>query len=530
MKLIVCKNYEELSAAAAKMAAEQILSNPCSVLGLPTGDTPKGMYKKLREEKPDFSNIRTFNLDEYYPIKKDNPQSYDYFMKNNLFDYINIKSENINIPNGEAEDPLSECCDYEKKIAAAGGIDIMFLGIGNNGHIGFNEPERELFAGTHLTSLTKNTVEANARFFESADDVPKNALTMGMATILDSKKIVILASGTAKRKAVETLLRGKISTDCPASFLNLHKDVTLICDKAAYGGNLKLGVDIGGTGIKFGVAENGKLISKSIIKTNRASAETVIDEIAEECKKILENNACEYIGVGIAGGIEDGLVTCDNLPFKSFPLKKMLEEKLGLPVIVENDANCAGLAEINYGYGKTYKNMVIVTIGTGIGGCIVIDGKIYSGNGCAGEIGHMIVQSENGKKCSCGMEGCFERYASASTLSELALEYAADDSDDILGKLYAENNFEMNGKIIFEALKNGSPLAKKVIGKYTDYLAKGLDGIISIFDPDAVVLAGGITESGDLFIDELRKKISFNTPIVISKQKSDAGILGAICL
>ena len=174
--------------------------------------------------------------------------------------------------------------------------------------------------------------------------------------------------------------------------------------------------------------------------------------------------------------------------------------------------------------------MVIVTIGTGIGGCIVIDGKIYSGNGCAGEIGHMIVQSENGKKCSCGMEGCFERYASASALSELALEYAADDSDDILGKLYEENNFEMSGKIIFEALKNGSSLAKKVIGKYTDYLAKGLDGIISIFDPDAVVLAGGITESGDLFIDELRKKISFNTPIVISKQKSDAGILGAICL
>ena len=238
MRIILCDNYEELSKKAAKIVASQITLKPDSVLGLATGSTPLGMYNELarlyRQKELDFSEVKTFNLDEYYPIKKKNKQSYDWFMRENLFSKINIKNENIHIPNGETGDPQKECCDYEKSIKANGGIDLQILGIGRNGHIGFNEPDATLNSFTHLTNLTENTIKANSRFFDSFDDVPKQALTMGISTILNAKKIILLASGASKRKVVSEFINGGINTSIPATMLKTHPDVVIICDRESY--------------------------------------------------------------------------------------------------------------------------------------------------------------------------------------------------------------------------------------------------------------------------------------------------------
>lgn len=240
MRIIICDNYDEMSKKAAILVASQVNMNPCSVLGLATGSTPEGMYSILinmyNNKEVDFSEVTTFNLDEYFPISKSNSQSYDFFMKKHLFSHINVPETNINIPNGEACDAEKECEEYEKKIDAFGGIDLQILGIGQNGHIGFNEPDEFLFSNTHKTDLTESTISANSRFFASADEVPKNALTMGMATILKAKKIVLLASGKSKHDAISKLVSGKITTSCPATMLNMHRDLVVICDKEAYHG------------------------------------------------------------------------------------------------------------------------------------------------------------------------------------------------------------------------------------------------------------------------------------------------------
>ena len=238
MKLYICKNYDEVSATAAEIVEDIIKSKPSCVLGLATGSTPLGMYTKLtqlnREGILDFSKVKTFNLDEYYPISPTDNQSYRYFMNKNLFDNINIDMDNTHVLNGEASDTHAECAAYDKAIEAAGGIDLQVLGIGNNGHIGFNEPDDSLIATTHLTELTKSTVQANSRFFASESDVPKYALTMGIRSILNAKKIVILINGKAKHKVLREMLDGKITTQNPATLLNLHRDVTVICDEDAY--------------------------------------------------------------------------------------------------------------------------------------------------------------------------------------------------------------------------------------------------------------------------------------------------------
>lgn len=238
LKIIVCENYEEMSKQAAKIVSSQLIVKPNSILGLATGSTPIGLYKNLIEMNQkgeiDFSQVKTFNLDEYYPIKKSNDQSYDYFMNEQLFSKVNIDKNNVNIPNGEADDPVAECQRYENELSKIGGVDLQVLGIGQNGHIAFNEPDQNLNAVTHLTDLTQNTIEANSRFFESADDVPKKALTMGMGSILKAKKIIILANGANKARAVSELLNDNINTSNPATMLKVHSDVTLICDKDAY--------------------------------------------------------------------------------------------------------------------------------------------------------------------------------------------------------------------------------------------------------------------------------------------------------
>lgn len=240
MKLILCKTYEEMSSAAADEIAELIELKPCSTLGLATGSTPVGMYRQLvrRYERGelDFSSVTTFNLDEYYPISPKNSQSYYYFMHEIFFDHVNISPDRINIPNGSAPDPIAECRAYEDKLTANGFIDLQVLGIGQNGHIGFNEPDGCLYASTHITTLTESTISANARFFGDEDEVPKKALTMGMGTILKAKKILLLANGKSKHDAISALLDDRITTAIPATVLKTHPNVILICDEEAYYG------------------------------------------------------------------------------------------------------------------------------------------------------------------------------------------------------------------------------------------------------------------------------------------------------
>lgn len=237
MRLIVVKNYDEMSKEAAKEMAAVVNSNPKAILGLATGGTPEGMYKELirmnKDGEIDFKDVTSVNLDEYVGLAGDHPQSYRYFMNNHLLDYINIDKSKTFVPNGLAEDVNEEGRKYDQMIDDLGGIDIQLLGVGTNGHIAFNEPDGNLIAGTHLTGLTQSTIEANSRYFESEKDVPKTAVTMGLGQIMKSKKILLIASGENKAEAMNELFSGKISTSCPVTMLQMHKDVTVILDEAA---------------------------------------------------------------------------------------------------------------------------------------------------------------------------------------------------------------------------------------------------------------------------------------------------------
>nr|WP_025774377.1 glucosamine-6-phosphate deaminase [Clostridium botulinum] len=237
MRIIVVDNYEEMSKKAAAMVASQVILKPDSVIGLATGDTPIGMYKEIiniyKNQKMDFSKVRTFNLDEYYGLNRENPQSYYYYMINNLFNHVNIDKNNINIPNGMADKIEIECKEYERKIDKVGGIDLQILGIGVNGHIGFNEPDTSFESETHLVNLDEKTIESNSRFFSSKDQVPTKAISMGIRTIMHSKKIILLACGQNKADAIFKAIEEKITPNIPASILQLHKDVVVIVDRKA---------------------------------------------------------------------------------------------------------------------------------------------------------------------------------------------------------------------------------------------------------------------------------------------------------
>ena len=237
MNIIKVKNYKELSMRAAGIVAAQISRKKNTVLGLPTGQTPLGMYqeliKRFRKGEIDFSQVITFNLDEYYGLSPEHPQSYNYYMWQTFFNNINIKKENVFIPDGVTKDVQKECRYYESLIEKKGGIDLQFLGIGDNGHIGFNEPAIALNSKTHLVNLSQATIEANSRFFNDIEDVPRKALTMGMGTIMKAKQIILLASGMKKAPAIAKTINGKVSTEVPASLLQLHRDVTIIVDKDA---------------------------------------------------------------------------------------------------------------------------------------------------------------------------------------------------------------------------------------------------------------------------------------------------------
>ncbi len=228
MKIIKTKNYQELSKKVAEIISEQIKVNPKSVLGLATGSTPVGAYKELIKSNLDFSEVRSINLDEYVGLDGSNEQSYRYFMEKNLFEHINIKKENTYVPNGKGENLQKECEGYEEKLSELGGVDLQLLGIGLNGHIGFNEPDKIFGKNTHVVDLDESTLEANARFFDSIEEVPKQAITMGIKSIMQAKKILLVVNIPEKIKILEKAIYGDITPEVPASVLQLHQDVIVV--------------------------------------------------------------------------------------------------------------------------------------------------------------------------------------------------------------------------------------------------------------------------------------------------------------
>lgn len=237
MRFIVTKDYNDMSRKAANIISAQIITKPNCVLGLATGSTPVGTYKQLVEwynkGDLDFSEVSTVNLDEYKGLDHDNDQSYYYFMMNNLFKHVNIDLSKTHVPNGTEPDPEKACADYEKIVNKYGGADLQLLGLGHNGHIGFNEPADDFPKVTHCVDLTESTIKANARFFEKIEDVPTQAYTMGIGTIFKAKRILLIASGKDKAEIVKKAFCGPIDPRVPASILQLHPDVTIVLDEDA---------------------------------------------------------------------------------------------------------------------------------------------------------------------------------------------------------------------------------------------------------------------------------------------------------
>ncbi|KMY46282.1 glucosamine-6-phosphate deaminase [Bacillus sp. FJAT-27916] len=238
MKIIVVENYDEMSKKAAEILIKKVQEKPNAVLGLATGSTPVGLYKELIEDHQQngtsYKDIHTVNLDEYIGLPQEDKNSYFTFMYEHLFKYLEIPKEHTHIPSGDTEDHAKECKRYEEIIESLGQVDLQILGIGSNGHIGFNEPGTPFTGDTHIIDLKESTRQANARFFESIDEVPTQAITMGIGTIMKSKEILLLASGKAKAEAIHGMIHGEMTEELPASILQSHPHVTLIVDKDAY--------------------------------------------------------------------------------------------------------------------------------------------------------------------------------------------------------------------------------------------------------------------------------------------------------
>lgn len=237
MKIYRAKDYEAMSVKAASLLFAQVMLEPRSVLGLATGSTPIGMYRCLvewyRAGRLDFGDVTTINLDEYCGLAPDDPQSYVSFMRENLFRHVNVKREDVHIPNGLAKDAKAECARYDEIICRSGGIDMQVLGIGHNGHIGFNEPGDCFQKDTHCVALSDSTIAANRRFFERESDVPRRAYTVGIRTIMRARRVLVLASGLQKAAIVKEAFWGPVTPRVPASILQFHGDVTLLCDDEA---------------------------------------------------------------------------------------------------------------------------------------------------------------------------------------------------------------------------------------------------------------------------------------------------------
>lgn len=237
LRILILKDYAQLSRTAANFVSAQLILKPDSVLGLATGSTPEGMYAELvrlhREEGLDFSKACSFNLDEYLGLSPEHPQSYHNYMDRHLFSKVNLPADKRHLPKTQGEDPEESCACYDRSIATAGGIDLQVLGIGVNGHIGFNEPDEQFTPQTHIVTLDESTISANARFFSSPEEVPKQALTLGIKNILGARRIIILAGGASKAEAVFRAIRGPILPALPASILQLHDEVIWILDEEA---------------------------------------------------------------------------------------------------------------------------------------------------------------------------------------------------------------------------------------------------------------------------------------------------------
>lgn len=237
MKIISAKDYGAMSRAAANLISAQVILKPDCVLGLATGSSPVGAYQQLiewhKQGDLDFSQVRTVNLDEYVGLTPGHDQSYACFMRANLFDHVNIDPANTNIPDGMNPDGQAECKRYDQVIQRLGGVDLQLLGLGLNGHIGFNEPDQAFPAGTHLVTLTDSTRQANRRFFASLDDVPTHAYTMGIRDIMQAKRVVMVASGENKAQAIKAAFFGPVTPSVPASILQFHKNFYLVADEAA---------------------------------------------------------------------------------------------------------------------------------------------------------------------------------------------------------------------------------------------------------------------------------------------------------
>ncbi|MFS0783628.1 glucosamine-6-phosphate deaminase [Bacillus sp. 1P06AnD] len=236
-EIIRAENYEDMSKIAAKRIIGKVQQKPNAVLGLATGSTPEGLYKELIEDHKEngtsYKDVNTVNLDEYMGLDRNDKNSYFTFMREKLFNHIDINLDNTNVPNGMVSNMEEEAARYEEHIKELGGVDLQILGIGHNGHIGFNEPGTSFQSKTHVIELAESTREANSRYFDSIDDVPTHAITMGIDSIMNSKEIILLASGAGKAEAMKKLVYGEISEDFPASALRLHKKVTIIADQDA---------------------------------------------------------------------------------------------------------------------------------------------------------------------------------------------------------------------------------------------------------------------------------------------------------
>ena len=291
---------------------------------------------------------------------------------------------------------------------------------------------------------------------------------------------------------------------------------------------VRLGVDIGGTLTKFLVLDNGEKVYMDSFPTPKESPEALIDFIVDIYTDLNRSFKIERIGIGTPGIVKNGSVYAENLPVHNVPVCELLRKRIDKPITLDNDANCATLAEAKL-YNSEYANLVMITIGTGIGGGIVLDGKIRRGKGGMGEIGHMVVEATNGLPCPCGNKGCWEQYASTTALVKKAEQAAINNPDSYLYNSYRLTQ-RLNGKLLFDAIRNDCPVAIKILSEYLDILAIGIKSLVYILDPEVIVLAGGITKDGDMFIDELRKRVNMDVKLEISTLQNEAGAYGAAML
>lgn len=291
---------------------------------------------------------------------------------------------------------------------------------------------------------------------------------------------------------------------------------------------MRFGVDIGGTNVKFVVIDGKEIKYKNCIDTVK-NGDALVRDIIAEYNKVNAEYKIETMGVGIPGDVRDGVVLdASNLGLVNFMLQEELAKRVDVPVTVANDADCAAIGEEIFGGTKDCDNMVLVTLGTGIGGGVILNRKIMKTNRCSGEIGHIIIDM-NGRQCACGEKGCWEQYGSITALVRDAVKAADENPDSVLGGIYKREG-RLSGRLVFEALNAECPVAKKVFDTYLDYLAVGIKSVNMAFGPDVIVLAGGITKEGEKILTPLRKKLPEYIRVEVSTLQSDAGSLGAAML